>query len=54
MIDYDNITKENIRENNSTWPRILAHPYRISPIGGPGSGKTNVLLSLIKQRNDND
>ena len=27
---------------------IPDHPYRILIIGGSGSGKTNVLLSLIK------
>ena len=54
MIVYDNVTKENIKENNSPWPQSLDHPSRISPIGGSGSGKTNALLSLIKQQNDDD
>ena len=30
------------------------HHYRILIIGGPGSGKTNALLNLIKQEEDDD
>ena len=30
------------------WPYILDHRYRILIIGGSGSGKTIVLLNLIK------
>ena len=29
------------------WPYIPEHPYRISIIGGSGSGKTITLLNLI-------
>ena len=37
------------------WPYIPDHPYRILIIGGLGSGKTNVLLNLIKhQQPDTD
>ena len=32
------------------WPYIPDHPYRILIIGGLGSGKTNVLLNLIKHQ----
>ena len=31
-------------------PYIAEHPYRILIIGGLGSGKTNVLLKLIKHQ----
>ena len=34
--------------NNPIWPYIPDHPYRILITGGSGSGKTNVLLNLIK------
>ena len=34
--------------HNPNWPYIPDHPYRILNIGGSGSGKTNVLLNLIK------
>ena len=34
----------------SFWPYIPDHPYRILIFGGPGSGKTNILLNLIKHQ----
>ena len=41
--------------HNPNWPYIPDHPYRILIIGDSGSGKTNVLLNLIKhQRPDLD
>ena len=36
--------------HNSNWPYIPDHPYRILVIGDSGSGKTNVLLNLIKRQ----
>ena len=48
MINFDDYTNENIVENNSKWPYIPDHPYRILIIDGSGSGKTNELLNLIK------
>ena len=36
-----------IKPNNKNWPYISDFPYRIFIIGGSGSGKTNLLLSLI-------
>ena len=36
------------RSHNLNWPFIPDHSYRIFIIGGTGSGKTNVLLNLIK------
>ena len=33
--------------HNPNWP---GHPYRISIIGSSGSGKTKVLLNLIKHQ----
>ena len=35
---------------NPNWSYIPDHPYRILIIGGSGSGKTNVLLNLIKHQ----
>ena len=37
-------------KQNLNWSYILNHPYRILIIGGSGSGKTNVLLNLIKYK----
>ena len=36
--------------DNSNWPYIPDHPYKIVIIGGSGSDKTNVLVSLIKHQ----
>ena len=49
MINYDDVTKENINKHYLNWPD---RPYRILIIGGSGSVKTNGLLNLIKQQND--
>ena len=48
MINFDDYVNENKTEDNKNWPYIPDHPYRILIIGGSGSGKTNVLLSLIE------
>ena len=41
--------------HNPNWPYIPDHPDRILTIGDSGSGKTNVLLNVIKhQRPDID
>ena len=50
MINLDNITNENNKEHNRKWPFIPDHPYRILIISGPGSGKINALLNLIKEK----
>ena len=52
MKNYDQSVKIN---HNPNWPYIPDHPYRILIIVGSGSGKTNVLLNLIKnQQPDSD
>ena len=50
MFNLDNITNENNKEQNKKWPFISDHPYRIFLIGGSESGKTNVLLNLMKEQ----
>ena len=52
MINLDSITNENNKEHNEKWPYIPDHLYRTLIIGGCGSGKTNILLNLIKGEND--
>ena len=54
MINFDNYVSENRTENNRNWPYTPDHPYRILIIGGPGSGKANVLLNLIEHQPDID
>ena len=53
MFNLDNITNENTKDHNKKWHYIPDHPYRMLIIGGSGSGKTNTLLNLIKEQ-DND
>ena len=36
------------------WPYIPDHAYRTLIFGSSGSGKTNVLLNLIKEQDDID
>ena len=50
MINLDNIINDNNNNHNEKWPYIPDHPYRILIIGGSGSGKTNILLNLIKEQ----
>ena len=40
MINFDDVTKENIKERSPNWSQVSDHPYRILTIGGSGSGKT--------------
>ena len=39
MFNFDYITKEDIKEHNPNWPEIPDNPYKISLVGGFGSGK---------------
>ena len=43
---YESVEKSD----NSNWPYFQNHPYRMLIIGSSGSGKTNVLLNLIKHQ----
>ena len=37
MINFDDVTRENIKEHNLNWPQILDHPYSKVLIGVSGS-----------------
>ena len=50
MFNLNNITNESNEDQKLKWPYIPDHPYRMSKTGGSGSGKTNVLLNLIKEQ----
>ena len=54
MINFDDYVNESKIKYNKNWPYIPDHPYRILIIGGPGSGKTNLLLKLIENQPDID
>ena len=45
--NYDTLVKIN---HNPNWPHIPDYLYKILIIGCSGSGKTNVLLNLIKHK----
>ena len=47
MKKYDQSVEIN---HNPKWPYITNHPYRIFGIGSSRSGKTNVLLKIIKDQ----
>ena len=54
MVNFDDVTKENIKEHYPNWPQIPDHPYRILIIVGSGSEKTNTLFNLINKKPDID
>ena len=41
MINFDDVTKENIKEHNPNWPQIPDYPYRILIVGDSRSRKIN-------------
>ena len=45
MINFDDVIKENMKEDNPNWPQIPGHPYRILIIESSGSGKINSLFN---------
>ena len=49
MINFDDVTKENMKKHNTNWSQIPNHPYRILKIGDPEAGKTNSLFNLMSQ-----
>ena len=62
MINYGDVTKENIIEYNLNYQQILGYPYRILIIGGYGFGKTvkihmkqniNILLENTEKFSEN-
>ena len=54
MINFDDYVNENKTEHNPKCPYTPDHPYRILIIEGSGSGKTNLLLTLIENQPDID
>ena len=50
MINFDDVIKKNIKEDNPILPKVPDHVCRILIIGGSGSGKTNSLFHLINQQ----
>ena len=52
--NFDEVTKENIKEHDSKGPQISDHPYIILINGDSESGKTNSLFNLISHQLDID
>ena len=44
MINFHDVTKENLKEHNQNQPQIPDHPYRVLIIGGSGSGKNKFVI----------
>ena len=54
MVNFDDVTKENIKQHNSNWLQIPDHPQRIKIIGGSESGEASSIFNLINQQQDID
>ena len=54
MFNLNDIANEMNKKHTKKWPFIPDHPYRISIIGGSGSGKTYASLNLIKEQDNID
>ena len=54
MINFDDITKENIKEHNPDWLQIPDPAYRMLIIGSSRLGRTNSLFNLIGRQPDVD
>ena len=50
MINFDDVIKEETKQNNTNWPQIPDHLHRILIIGDFGPRKTNSLFNLINQQ----
>ena len=54
MINLNEVTGKNKREQNLHWPQISDYPYRILIVDYSVSRKTNELLNLINHQPDTD
>ena len=54
MINFDDVTKENIKEYRLNRPQIPDYQYRVLIIDQSGSGKINSLFNLMNQQPDID
>ena len=44
MINTDDITKENIKDHNPSWPQITDQPYGVMIIAGPRIWKNTFII----------
>ena len=52
IINFDDVTEDNIKEHNSNWPQIPDNLYRILVVRGSGFGEKNSVLNLISKQVD--
>ena len=52
MINFDDVTKGNMKEHNSNWLENPDHSYRILVIGGSRSGKTSSFCNIISHQSE--
>ena len=52
MVNFDDVTKKNMKNHNPNWPQVSGHPYRVLIVGGSGSGKAKLLFNLISHQPD--
>ena len=45
MVNFDDVTKENMKNHNPNWPQVSGHPYRVLIVGGSGSRKAKLLFN---------
>ena len=50
MINYDDATKQNIKEHNPDQVQVPDHPDTVLITRSSGSGKTNILFNLISHQ----
>ena len=43
MIKFDDVTKENIKEHNPSWPEFSDYSHKILIIGGSGCDKSKFI-----------
>ena len=51
MINFDDVTKENMKEHNPNWSQIPDHPQTVRDLV---SGNKNSLFNLLSQQADID
>ena len=44
MINFYDVTKENVKEHDPNWPQILNQPFKILTNGGSASGKNKLIV----------
>ena len=54
MINFNDVTGENIQEHNPNWQQNFYHPHKIQIVASSRWGKTNALPNLIYHQLDID